>query len=82
MVVRMRVLVLLVLVFGSLGIAGNKKKILLPDYVLKARTVLVIIDPEAGTSLTSPHANKTAQDDVEKALMNWAAGSGGRGDAC
>ena len=71
MLVRMRVLVLVVLLFTSLAIAGNKKKILLPDYVLKAHTVLVIIDPEAGTSVTSPHANKTAQDDVEKALMNW-----------
>src|SRR5207302_9787069 len=52
-------------------IAGDKKKILLPAYVLKARTVLVLIDPDAGTSMTSPLANKTAQEDVEKALMKW-----------
>jgi hypothetical protein len=71
MLVRMRVLLLLVLVFSSLGIAGDKKKILLPDYVLKARTVLVLIDPDAGTPATSPLANKTAQEDVEKALMKW-----------
>ena len=71
MLVRMRVLSLLILVFSSLGIAGDKKKIVLPAYVLKARTVLVLIDPDAGTSMTSPLANKTAQEDVEKALMKW-----------
>src|SRR6059036_3068618 len=71
MLVRIRVLSLLILVFSSLGIAGDKKKIVLPAYVLKARTVVVLIDPNAGTSLTSPLANKTAQEDVEKALMKW-----------
>jgi hypothetical protein len=71
MLVRMRVLFFLVLVFGSLATAGDKRKILLPDYVLKARTVLVLIDPDAGTSAVSPLANKAAQEDVEKALMKW-----------
>src|SRR5437879_11664372 len=71
MLVRMRVSFLLILVFSSLAIAGDKKKILLPAYVLKARTVLVLIDPDVGTSMTSPLANKTAQADVEKALMKW-----------
>jgi hypothetical protein len=71
MVVRMRVMILVVLAFSSLAIAGDKKKILLPAYVLKARTVLVLIDPTAGTSMTAPMANKTAQEDVEKALMKW-----------
>lgn len=33
--------------------------------------VLVLIDPEAGTSLDAPLANKTAQEDVEKAFMKW-----------
>ena len=72
MIVRMRVLLLIVLLSTSLAIAGNKKKPLLPAYVLKARTVAVLIDPNAGTSVTSPLANKTAQEDVEKALMKWA----------
>ncbi len=71
MLVRVRVLLLMILLVTTLAIAGGKKKDLLPAYVLKARTVLVIIDPEAGTSMTSPQANKTAQDDVEKALMKW-----------
>jgi len=71
MIVRMRVLLLTVLLSTSLAIAGNKKKPLLPAYVLKARTVAVLIDPNAGTLVTSPLANKTAQEDVEKAPMKW-----------
>jgi hypothetical protein len=49
----------------------NKKKILLPADVLKARTVLVLVDPDAGDRLDAPNANRKAQEDVEKALMNW-----------
>ena len=68
---RMRVLFLMIILAASMAVAGGKKKELLPAYVLKARTVLVIIDPDVGTSITAPQANKTAQDDVEKALMKW-----------
>jgi hypothetical protein len=71
MLVRARVLILMVVFLASLTVAAGKKKDLLPTYVLKARTVLVIIDPDTGTSMTAPQANKTAQDDVEKALMKW-----------
>ena len=71
MINRMRVLLAIVLISTSLAFAGNKKKPSLPAYVLKARTVLVLIDPNAGTPMTSPLANKTAQEDVEKALMKW-----------
>lgn len=49
----------------------DKKKVLLPTDVLEARTVLVVIDPEAGVAIDAPSANRTAQEDVEKALMNW-----------
>jgi len=68
---RMRVLFLVIILVVSVAAAGGKKKELLPAYVLKARTVLVIIDPDAGISMTAPQENKTAQDDVEKALMKW-----------
>lgn len=55
-----------------LAAAGkDKKKIILPTDVLEARTVLVVIDPEAGIAIDAPNANRTAQEDVEKALMNW-----------
>jgi len=33
--------------------------------------VLVVIDPNAGISSSNPNENRTAQEDVEKALMNW-----------
>ena len=52
-------------------VAGKEKKLVLPASVLNARTVLVLIDPNAGTSLSDPLANKKAQEDVEKALAKW-----------
>jgi hypothetical protein len=51
--------------------AKHKKKVLLPADVLQARTVLVVIDPQAGAAIDAPNANRTAQEDVEKAIMNW-----------
>jgi hypothetical protein len=62
---------LVVLVIASLAHAKNKKKQVLPDYVLKAQTVLVVIQPDAGEPLANPTANRTAQENVEKALMKW-----------
>ena len=54
-----------------LATAKDKKKVLLPTDVLQARTVLVVIDPDAGTSVDAPLDNRTARDAVESALMNW-----------
>jgi hypothetical protein len=53
------------------GAAKDKKKALLPADVLQAKTVLVIIDPNAGMAIEDPNANRIAQEDVEKALMKW-----------
>jgi hypothetical protein len=50
---------------------NKKKQQLLPDHVLKAETILVVIHPEAGEPLTNPRANRTAQEEVEKAIMKW-----------
>jgi hypothetical protein len=72
MTIRVRMTLIAILLSAlSLSIAA-KKKPQVPDFILKAQTVCVIIDPDAGTSLTTPLGNKTAQDDVEKALMKWA----------
>jgi hypothetical protein len=63
------VLVLILLV--TPGFAKDKNKKTLPDDVLRARTVAVLIDPDAGVSLDNPRANQNAQKDVETALLNW-----------
>jgi hypothetical protein len=51
--------------------AKNKKKQLLPDDVLKAQRVLVVIHPDASEALTNPMANRTAQGEVERAITKW-----------
>jgi len=51
--------------------AKDKKKPSLPDLVLSARTVVVVIRPDAGEPLDQPGANATARENVEKALMEW-----------
>lgn len=53
------------------GSAKKKEKVLLPDFVLKAQTVVVLILPDAGEPMNDPFANRKAQEEVEKALMKW-----------
>src|SRR5215831_5882973 len=71
MFIRLRLVAAILVLSTSLGFAGGDKKPVLPAYVLSAETVFVLIDPDAGTSPTSPMANQKARDDVEKALMKW-----------
>jgi hypothetical protein len=49
----------------------DKNKHLLPADVLRARTIVVVIDPDAGEPLDQPQANAMARDSVEKALLEW-----------
>jgi hypothetical protein len=53
------------------ALASAKKKAILPADVLRARTVLVIVDPTAGVDARDPNANRAAREDVEKALEQW-----------
>lgn len=71
MTLRLPGVLLLALLSASLPCAGNDSKSVLPAYVLRAETVFVMIDPEAGTSPSAPLANQKAREDVEKALMKW-----------
>jgi len=70
MLCRRSVLFWLLLLLVLPAQSKDKKKVL-PEYVLKARTVLVVVDPDAGISPLNPNENRIAQDDVEKALVNW-----------
>ena len=51
--------------------AKKKEKVLLPDFVWKAETVVVLILPDTGEPMNDPFANRKAQEEVEKALMKW-----------
>ena len=53
------------------ALASAKKKAILPADILRARTVLVIVDPTAGVDVRDPNANRAARADVEKALDQW-----------
>jgi hypothetical protein len=67
---RASVLVAMTLLMAPLGFAKDKKPPL-PFYVVHAKTVSVLIDPQAGVSIEDPRANQVAQKDVETALLNW-----------
>jgi len=67
----MMIFFLIVLFAVPLAPAKTKKKQVLPDYVLKAQTVAVVIQPYAGEPVKNPTANRTAEDSVEKALLQW-----------
>src|SRR6266481_4795979 len=54
-----------------LASAKNKDKVLLPEYILRAETVAVVILPNTPEPLIDPFANRKALEDVEKALMTW-----------
>jgi hypothetical protein len=68
---RASVLIPIALLLVPLTSAKDKSKSLLPADVLRAQTVLVIINPEAGEPLNDPGANRRAREDVEKSLMKW-----------
>ena len=70
---RVRVLALFagVVMLASCVVAKKKEKQVLPDAVLRAQTVFVVIQPDAKEPLTGPNANLKAQKAVEEALMKW-----------
>jgi hypothetical protein len=65
-------LIAAVLFMACLVAAGkDKKKGILPQDILDARTAWVIIDPTAGVDVQDPNANNTARRNVENALAKW-----------
>jgi hypothetical protein len=71
MTARLSSLFLLAALLAVSANAKDKKKSSLPEYVLRAATVLVVVSPDAGEPLNEPRANETARDNVERALMQW-----------
>src|SRR5215469_2095471 len=60
----------LLLIYSIAATAKDKKKYLLPTDVLEAKTVLVVVDPNAGIAVNPTNANATfanskALEDVE-----------------
>src|ERR1700733_14186340 len=52
-------------------LAKNKAEKRLPEDILHAHTVAVMVDPGAGIDIENTRANQAAQKDVETALLNW-----------
>lgn len=71
MLYRKGLFVSLMLLGCLVAASKDKKKALLPADVLRAQTVLVMVDPEAGVDLQDPNANRIAREDVEGALVKW-----------
>ncbi len=71
MTARLSSLVLFAALLAVPTNAKDKKKSSLPEYVLKATTVLVVVSPDAGEPLDHPMTNASARENVEKALMQW-----------
>jgi hypothetical protein len=68
---RRRLPLIALLLLSPLAPAKDKKKTPLPEDVLRAHTVWVIVDPTAGVDINAPNANRIARTDVEKALVDW-----------
>jgi hypothetical protein len=62
---------LVVAMAASVAAAKRKERANLPDYVLQAKTLLVVILPDAGEPTDDLFANRRAQEEVEKAFMKW-----------
>ena len=69
--VRLMALFAGIVVLASCVAAKKKEKQVLPDTVLRAQTVFVVIQPDAKEPLTEPNANLKAQKAVEEALIKW-----------
>jgi len=71
MTARLASLFLLTALLAVSANGKDKKKSSLPEYVLRATTVRVVVSPDAGEPVDHPMANADARDSVEKALMQW-----------
>src|SRR5215472_10935489 len=68
---RIALVLLIPLLLSCMSFAKKKNKQELPNLVLDAQTVFVVIHPDAGEPVTNPTANRDARENVEKALTKW-----------
>jgi hypothetical protein len=68
---RLTALLALAALLTASAAAKDKKKAAMSEFVLRAQTLRVMIDPDAGEPLDQPAANAIARDNVEKAFMEW-----------
>ena len=66
-----RLALMCLVILAGVPFAAAKNKQELPNYVLQAQTVAVVIPPDAGEPVANPTTNRTAQENVEKALSQW-----------
>ena len=71
MKLRSLLLTALVLILAVATPADKKNKKVLPEYVLRAQTVCVVIQANAREPMSDPNANLKAQKDVENAVLKW-----------
>src|ERR1700683_994798 len=68
---RLSSLVLVVALVVVPAGAKDKKKSSLPEYVLQATTVRVVVSPDAGEPVDHPMANATPPDSAGKGPVQW-----------
>ena len=68
---RPSAILLVLLLFAVPTTSKDKKKETLPELMLRARFVTVMVSPDSGISLIDPTDNRIAQSDVEAALQKW-----------
>src|SRR5215467_13008395 len=68
---RIPFVLLIALFLSCISFAKKKSKQELPDLVLNAQTVLIVIQPDAGEPVNNPTANRAAQENVENAFTKW-----------
>jgi hypothetical protein len=72
MIRKLWFLMAFVLCFTSSVAFGKKKeKAVFPEILVRAQTVFVMIQPDAGEPMNDPAANRKVREEVEKALMSW-----------
>lgn len=63
--------ILAVLALLAIPAVSKDKKSIVPELILRARYVDVVVDPDSGMSVLDPGENRIAQTDVENALLKW-----------